>query len=240
MKSVIFHFIYYKINKKLKIFLFGNFIEPVNLFIIHFNMSIHKYFICNEVNIIMVSGSGGGIYGPGFLYNYIANTVNSSNIYTIDAPSPINNAISKLNKLIKKISNENNLPYCFIGWSMGSATIVQSIKMNFHIHNRINTIIFIAPQTSKAIEISEFEFDFELLIIHGTNDNVINTRSGKHIYNIVPTKKKYLICINGADHCMFSEKFSKLLIDIVFDFFNKIIFNKMSNIQNLPFGIYYV
>lgn len=120
---------------------------------------------------------------------------------------------------------------------MGSATIVQAIKHMHSLHNRIHHIILIAPQTKDATDIKNFNFDFNLLIIHGDDDKTLSLKCGKTLFNIVSTTKKYMIIIKGADHCMFDTIYSRLLIDVTYDYLNNIFGNK-SNIAQLSPGIY--
>lgn len=200
-----------------------------------------------KYNILCVTGAGGGDSGPGCLYTFLTRYTKYkkfSDVEVMDTNIPNRTLDKMIEKFINTVINmytKSHLPFVFIGWSMGASIIIQAIERHTWLQELTKSIILISPQTHNTTEIKNFNFNYELMVIHGDNDSVLSYACGQRLFSIATTSNKYLIFIKGGDHTMFNVKHSRALIDIVVDYLNGIFYgSKRSRLFMMKYGSYYV
>ena len=160
--------------------------------------------------IVAIGGTGGGFYGPSYIYDDISNNLTKMklSLLRVHVKPPFQLATMQLINAIEiLISRNNTKPIVLIGWSMGGASIIHSAK--YLINNnkiKVNSIITLAGQSYGADPISEL--NVPIYIIHGSNDKVMGPHVAKHIWNIAKNPKE-LVILDGASHFM-NEKDKEL------------------------------
>lgn len=179
---------------------------------IHNNNSTHT--------IIAVGGTGGGLSGPSYVYEFIAQNVIKLNIslliVDVSVPKHDKTVIQIVNSLktLELFNNQN--PLLLIGWSMGGASM-----LNFSLHlkkikRNCTGIILLASQTYGASCISQI--NVPVYIIHGGNDKCIDVSAADYLYKNANGHKMLYILKNSSHNFHEDEEdFRTIIIDIIKD-----------------------
>lgn len=154
--------------------------------------------------IVAIGGTGGGFYGPSYIYDELAETLPEMGISVLRidvSPDHINGAENVLIGLeyLKKINNFN--PILLMGWSMGGASIIQVAKYLQQTREfQINGLITLAGQSYGADPVSDL-YNIPIYIFHGTADRCMGPNVAKSIYRMA-NEPKELYLLKGASHFM--------------------------------------
>ena len=170
--------------------------------------------------IIAIGGTGGGFYGPSYIYDELAETLPEMgfSVLRIDvSPDHLNGAENVLIGLefLKKLNNFN--PILLMGWSMGGASIIQVAKYLQETGEfQINGLITLAGQSYGADPVSEL-YDIPIYIFHGTADTCMGPNVAKSIYRMA-NEPKELYLLKGASHFMNEKDYElkQLVYDSIF------------------------
>tara|TARA_A100001011_G_scaffold391423_1_gene476865 strand:- start:1263 stop:2174 length:912 start_codon:yes stop_codon:yes gene_type:complete len=157
--------------------------------------------------IIAIGGTGGGYYGPAYIYDDLAVNASLLNLSILRVNVIPNYQVATFilnNAILKNIDKIKGKPVILMGWSMGGATIVNTAK--FIVDNnllKINSLISFAGQTH-GIEPIKY-LNIPIYILHGDNDTVLNKRCADIIYKLAKNPKQKII-LNGASHFMIEKQ----------------------------------
>lgn len=176
-------------------------------------MNNNKYnaFIDNALHakatIITVAGAGGGpgkygCNGPNSLYRDIAliyPKYHNVNVIRVIYHSCgiLKDAIDDLDYWIQYAINNGEKNIYLIGWSMGSAVIIESAN-HFLEQNVIKGMIFLAGQTAKTKKIENLD-NIPKLFIHGKKDNCLSMQCS-YTLNKMAHNTGSVIILENATH----------------------------------------
>lgn len=80
----------------------------------------------------------------------------------------MNNLVNEFMNSVTHAYINTNVPFVFIGWSMGAAIIIQALIQNNWLQAITKSVILIAHQTDNKIEIKNLNFKYELIIFMWT------------------------------------------------------------------------
>lgn len=163
----------------------------------------------SKATIITVAGAGGGpgkygCNGPNSLYHDIAliypKYYNMNVIRVIyHSCGILNDAIDDLNYWIQYAIDNGEKNIYLIGWSMGSAVIIESAN-KFLKQNVIKGMIFLAGQTAKTNKIENLDH-IPKLFIHGNNDTCLSMQCS-YTLNKMAHYTGSVIILENATHAV--------------------------------------
>ena len=169
--------------------------------------------------IYTMCGSGGGIEGPMYSYQYLYETMDTKiDIHLID--TDINIISTNVAKMMIKIrehieSNKYDSIY-LIGWSKGTAVVTQVAYFvnTFLKADYVKGIVYLAPQGAEIKLI--FELNCKVAFIHGTTDLVLNHNISQRLYdNYKYEKELYLLDNQPHDFSDYSSDICQVLYNVV-------------------------
>lgn len=157
--------------------------------------------------VIAIGGTGGGFYGPAYVYDLMADHLVNSKLSFLRINVHPNykegskNVIIGINFL--KYINVNS-PVILMGWSMGGASIINAASDVIE-NNLINikSLIILAGQSAGAQKIANLKIPTYFL--HGTADTCLPINVGKQVFEWAHEPKKF-IELNGASHWMIEQQ----------------------------------
>jgi predicted esterase len=171
--------------------------------------------------IYTICGSGGGFEGPMCSYQYLYENIyenNNNDVHMID--TDINSVSTNVAKMMIKIREhiESNKydDIHLIGWSKGTAVVAQVAYFvnTFLKANYVKSIIFLAPQGAEIKLL--FELNCKIILIHGTNDIILNHNISQKIYDHYKYEKEiYLLKNQNHDFSDNSSDICEILYNIV-------------------------
>jgi predicted esterase len=175
--------------------------------------------------IYTICGSGGGIEGPMYSYQYLKeNMGNNIDIHMID--TDINSVSTNVAKMMLKIrehieSNKYDGIY-LIGWSKGTAVVTQVAYFvnTFLKENYVKGIIYLAPQSAEIKLI--FQLNCRVAFIHGTRDLVLNHNISERLYDNYNYEKE--LCLLDNQSHDFSDNSSDIC-EVLYDIVIRMVFN---------------
>jgi len=148
--------------------------------------------------VILVSGAGGGLFGPGGIYTELGKKLCSKGVCTLqlDYRSPnklplcvedVEAAINVLVKLhgVKQVS--------LVGWSFGGAVVI-----NAGLNAYVVAVSTIASQTSGTEHVSKLT-PKPLLLLHGTGDTTLTDKCSRILYQHANDPKE-IVLYPGDNH----------------------------------------
>lgn len=169
---------------------------------------MEKIIYNNEMDkiVIVIGGTGGGFYGPAYLYTELFSVLPKNNIGVmgVDISPPLDNAVINVINSVKKIIDKQ-IKITLIGWSMGGAVVIQTgYNLKKEGYN-VNDVITIASQT-QGTQLLKQEININLYLIHGMKDKVIPDFALEHLYRKSKWKTKKYYLKNSTHFCLEDKK----------------------------------
>jgi len=165
----------------------------------------------NIGTIVAIGGTGGGFYGPAYIYDDLARHVADYklSLLRIHVSPPYDKGVKQVLTGLNVLKTHNNMkPILLMGWSMGGATIINVAKELIERNDelKVKCLVSFAGQTAGARPISDI--DTRIHVIHGDNDKCLNVKCA---YTISSWARNLgdLVILKGASHWM-EECFAEL------------------------------
>jgi len=165
----------------------------------------------NVGTIVAIGGTGGGFYGPAYIYDdlakYVANYKLS--LLRVHVSPPHDKGVRQLMVGLNVLKNHNNTkPIILMGWSMGGATIINVAKELIERNDelKVKCLVSLAGQTYGADPISEI--NTKIYVIHGDKDKCLDVGCA---YSLKKWARNLggMTILKGASHWM-EECFEEL------------------------------
>lgn len=178
--------------------------------------------------VVTIGGIHGGFYGPNSLYNDFAEKLPEYNIslLRVNVSRPYMTGASQLLLGLNVLKEHNNMkPLMLVGWSMGSASIVNAVQEMIEKNDTLEivSLLTFAGQAGGCQSIKTM--DVKLNIIHGDNDTNVDVKSAYKLQMWAKNLGEFVI-IKGAGHSFYGYK------EELYDNAYRIIFNDF-NINTL-------
>jgi len=148
--------------------------------------------------MILVSGAGGGLCGPGGIYGDLGRRLKENNITTLQLdyrhPNRLQQCIEDVYAAIDNLkANYKISNFIVVGWSFGGAVVITSAAQ----HPAIKGVATVASQTSGTSLITELQKP--ILLMHGTGDTCLPHRCSQQLYSQTKGPKD-LVLFDGDNH----------------------------------------
>lgn len=179
----------------------------------------------STTTVLAVGGTGGGFYGPSYVYDKLAEVVVNlgSSMMRVDIPANVDQAVDYMySSLSVLLSFKKTESLILIGWSMGGACIINLAKVMIERNSQLKVkwMISLAGQTHMAKPLKNLEIPIS--IIHGDADTCLNVSCGYTYFEWA--KKGQLTILEGYVHWLsdetgnsekFFEVFEKYLMEAI-------------------------
>jgi len=165
----------------------------------------------NIGTIVAIGGTGGGFYGPAYIYDDLAKHVANYrlSLLRVHVSPPHDKGVRQLLVGLNVLKTHNNSkPIILMGWSMGGATIINVAKELIERNDelKVKCLVSLAGQTAGAMAISDI--DTKIYVIHGDKDKCLDVACA---YSLKRWAKNLggVTILKGASHWM-EECFEEL------------------------------
>jgi pimeloyl-ACP methyl ester carboxylesterase len=164
-----------------------------------------RYYACKDAKkaVIYVGGIGGGWDSPASdLYSKLSRSLLSSGISSLRIryryPTDLNECIIDVIAGVKFLEYNRIQSIGLVGHSLGGAVVIKSAAA---LPNVVRTVVTLATQSYGAAEsVSQLgEQGCSILLIHGTDDDVLWPICSSHVYKNA-NEPKHIILLEGAGH----------------------------------------
>jgi len=151
--------------------------------------------------VILVSGAGGGLFGPGGIYTEVGKKLAKKGITALQLDHRHPNKLTScaedveaaINDLVKNYSIQH---VSLVGWSFGGAVVITAGALN----NHVVAVTTIASQTSGTELISKLA-PKPLLLLHGTGDTTLSDKCSRILYQHANDPKE-IVLYPGDNHSL--------------------------------------
>jgi len=163
-----------------------------------------RYYECKDAKkaVIYVGGVGGGWDSPaGELYSKLGLKLVSNGISSLRVryrhPIDLNECVIDVIAGIKFLEYNRIQSIGLIGHSLGGAVVIKAAAA---LPNIIRTVVTLSTQSYGAVEsVSQLGQGCSILLIHGTDDDVLSPICSSYIYNKA-SDPKHIILFEGVKH----------------------------------------
>jgi pimeloyl-ACP methyl ester carboxylesterase len=164
-----------------------------------------RYYACKDAKkaVIYVGGIGGSWDGPARdLYSKLSRSLLSSGISSLRIryryPTDLNECIIDVIAGVKFLEYNRIQSIGLVGHSLGGAVVIKAAAA---LPNIVRTVVTLATQSYGAAEsVSQLgEQGCSILLIHGTDDDVLWSICSSHVYKNA-NEPKHIIFLEGAGH----------------------------------------
>ena len=164
-----------------------------------------RYYACKDTKkaVIYVGGVGGGWDSPaGELYTRLSRSLLSNGISSLRIryryPTDLDECIIDVIAGVKFLEYNNIQSIGLVGHSLGGAVVIKAAAA---LPNVVRTVVTLATQSYGAVEsVSQLgQEGCSILLIHGTDDDVLWSICSSHVYNKA-NNPKHIILLEGAGH----------------------------------------
>jgi len=148
--------------------------------------------------VILVSGAGGGLFGPGGIYTELGKKLCSKGVSTLQldyrTPNKLNLCVEDVQAAISVLTTTHNVKQIsLIGWSFGGAVVI-----NAGLNEHVVAVSTIASQTSGTEHVSKLT-PKPLLLLHGTGDTTLTDKCSRILYQHANDPKE-IVLYPGDNH----------------------------------------
>jgi len=148
--------------------------------------------------MILLSGAGGGLWGPGGIYGDLGRRLKESNITALQLdyrhPNKTQQCVEDLYAALGFLNNNHGITNSIVvGWSFGGAVVITAGAQ----HSGIKGVATVASQTAGTSLITEL--DKPILLMHGTGDTCLPYRCSEQLHAQAKGPKN-LILFDGDNH----------------------------------------
>jgi len=151
--------------------------------------------------VILVSGAGGGMFGPGGIYTEVGKMLAKKGITSLQldhrTPNKLALCVEDVEAAIKDlVKNYGIQNVSLVGWSFGGAVVITAGALN----NHVIAVTTIASQTSGTELISKLA-PKPLLLLHGTGDTTLSDKCSRILYQHANDPKE-IVLYPGDNHSL--------------------------------------
>jgi len=151
--------------------------------------------------VILVSGAGGGMFGPGGIYTEVGKKLAKKGITSLQldhrSPNKLPLCIEDVEAAISYLAFNHSIHHVsLVGWSFGGAVVISAGALN----NRVIAVTTIASQTSGTELISKLA-PKPLLLLHGTGDTTLSDKCSRILYQHANDPKE-IVLYPGDNHSL--------------------------------------
>ncbi len=199
--------------------------HPITLLTSRGNVECRYYQVENARKaVIWVGGVGGGWDTPAKgLYPHLCEELAQHSIasirvryrYSTELPEAILDVLAGLGFLEKQGIES----FALIGHSFGGAVVIQAAAISSNVHS----VITLASQSYGTSVVGELAPRCSLLLLHGTNDEILTPLCSRHIYQIAK-EPKHLILYPNARHGLHevAEEIHQVVLNWIVKTLNKV------------------
>ena len=157
-----------------------------------------------DAAILWVFGAGGGLGGPaGGVYERLANQFQPFNITSLQLdyrrPGYLRDCVADVLLGIEYLKNLGKTKVVLVGHSFGGAVVISAGIIS----DAVIAVAALSSQTSGA-ENASLLSPKPLLLIHGTDDEILPSSCSLYIYQKAQEPKEIILykgCLHGLDQC---------------------------------------
>lgn len=182
--------------------------DGVDTILFHTNAGIIRTLFWNIVEgdtaVVWVGGAGGGLTGPaGGLYPRLANELYKDGISSLCIdyrhPNDLYDCVLDTMLGVEYLKHCNKTKVILVGHSFGGAVVITA-----GVHSdAVVSVIAMSSQTYGTNMVNKLT-PKSLLLIHGSNDEILSEECSKIIYNRARQPKQLILypdCLHGLDQC---------------------------------------
>jgi len=151
--------------------------------------------------VILVSGAGGGMFGPGGIYTEVGKKLAKKGITSLQldhrSPNKLPLCVEDVEAAVATLVKNHGIQHVsLIGWSFGGAVVITAGALN----NHVIAVTTIASQTSGTELISKLA-PKPLLLLHGTGDTTLSDKCSRILYQHANDPKE-IVLYPGDNHSL--------------------------------------
>eukprot|EP00026_Physarum_polycephalum_P016708 Phypoly_transcript_17686.p1 GENE.Phypoly_transcript_17686~~Phypoly_transcript_17686.p1 ORF type:complete len:205 (+),score=26.74 Phypoly_transcript_17686:123-737(+) len=173
--------------------------------------------------MILVSGAGGGLWGPGGIYGELGRRLKDNNITALQLdyrqPARIKPCLEDMNAALEMLNEKYGITNSIVvGWSFGGAVVITAGAQ----HPGIKGVATVASQTAETSLISELYKP--ILLMHGTGDTCLPHRCSKSLHAAAKGQKE-LVLFENDNHGL--TRNSPIVVSNLVNFANSVFSQQM-------------
>jgi dienelactone hydrolase len=146
--------------------------------------------------VILVSGAGGGMFGPGGIYTEVGKKLAKKGITALQldhrSPNKLPLCVEDVEAAIADlVKNYGVQSISLVGWSFGGAVVITAGATNDH----VIAVTTISSQTSGTELVSKLA-PKPLLLLHGTGDTTLSDKCSRILYQHANDPKEIVLYPN--------------------------------------------
>jgi len=149
--------------------------------------------------VILVSGAGGGMFGPGGIYTEVGKKLAKKGITSLQLdhrhPNKLTLCVEDVEAAITDLVKRGIHNVSLVGWSFGGAVVISA-----GLNNHVIAVTTIASQTSGTELISKLA-PKPLLLLHGTGDTTLSDKCSRILYQHANDPKE-IVLYPGDNHSL--------------------------------------
>jgi len=178
------------------------------------------HYANNSVDaVILVSGEGGGLFGPASIYTELGKKLANKGIMALQldnrAPNKLIMCVEDVEAAIAELTKTHSVQrVSLVGWSFGGAVVINAGALNTNVVG----VTTIATQTAGTELVSSLA-PKPLLLLHGTSDTLLTDKCSRILYQHANDPKE-IVLYPGDDHSLTQnskgviEKLVKWSVDV--------------------------
>jgi len=148
---------------------------------------------------ILVSGAGGGLFGPGGIYSSLGKKLANKGIMALQldhrSPNKLPLCVEDVQAAIADLSKTYGVQnVSLVGWSFGGAVVISAGALN----TNVVAVATIASQTAGTELVSTLA-PRPLLLLHGTGDTTLTDKCSRILYQHANDPKE-IVLYPGDNH----------------------------------------
>jgi len=149
--------------------------------------------------VILVSGAGGGLFGPGGIYTELGKKLCAKGVSVLQldyrSPNKLNLCVADVQAAIVVLSTTHEVKrISLVGWSFGGAVVIAAGAQT----QSVVAVSTIASQTSGTELVSQLA-PKPLLLLHGTGDTTLTDKCSRILYQHANDPKE-IVLYPGDNH----------------------------------------
>lgn len=149
--------------------------------------------------VIMVSGAGGGLFGPGGVYTELGKRLAGKGVTALQLdyrhPNKLSSCVEDVHAAIEDLATKYDIKnVSLVGWSFGGAVVITAGAQS----KNVKAVSTIASQTAGTELVSTLS-PKPLLLLHGTGDKCLTDKCSRILYQHANDPKE-IVLYPGDNH----------------------------------------
>jgi len=149
--------------------------------------------------VILISGAGGGLFGPGGIYTELGKKLSNKGITALQLdhrqPNKLGVCVEDVEAAITDLTKNHNIKQVsLVGWSFGGAVVITAGAIN----SFVRAVTTISSQTAGTELVSSLS-PKPLLLLHGTGDTTLTDKCSRILYQHANDPKE-IVLYPGDNH----------------------------------------